>query len=330
MTIRKIFFLFVFSFATGYLFSEIRNESKYSARIDQFFDQYYSGFDYLADVEVGSNIKIILSIDEHKFLEQDINFIKSVIFMQLGLDKQDGDTVKILQIPFSEHFVIEKTGKGILENKVYVFAIGFGLVILLIFSVVIVLFLIFMVNMNRRLEQLIMANRELAKKNILLAPESVINSDHNISASTIEESSFFNDTNEQIVVDRVGSDISGVLEKIAELDRKRSKLNADQKVKKIKFIDLVQLSPKLLFEILKQHNEHILGVAFLGLKPEVLDKFFDALSEDRKLYIKKELKKNQDLNSISAEAVLQMQSKIVRDVNLMISEGKIDHTLFIN
>ena len=172
---KKLVFIFML-LAQSFLFADQTQEGKYNERISQFLNRYYNDYQYSSEITSNDNkIQVKLFLDQDKFTESDIDFIKAVIFTQVGLDKLNGETVDVFlsqmknvmkQLEKIEYRNLENTQNNNLNILILLFGVFLG-----IFLIFFGFFVFYTKSMNRKIEQLILENRELAKKNILIEPQ---------------------------------------------------------------------------------------------------------------------------------------------------------------
>lgn len=86
----------------------------YDVKVLNFFNRYYVDKNYISDVKViyeenlgieneesEPKISINLYLNESQFSDEDLEFIKSVIIGQIGLDLRKGNTINLYKIPFT-------------------------------------------------------------------------------------------------------------------------------------------------------------------------------------------------------------------------------------
>ena len=360
---KKIIMLICFVLMQVFAYTTVT--TKYEARINDFFNRYYYGLKYLAELDVNlqdkdnvQNIALNLFVDNNEFLDEDVDFITSAIFTQIGLNQERGDIVSIRRVFFSGDPKLE--GKAAVmsrpraiirqtnNQKWYVVIAVVACLFLISFVMVMLFFVFYLINMNKKIEMLMLENMELAKKNILV--------DRNIDINN--ESSKFSEANPEPEVEKMEADVDefvmvnskekednsimNILKKIDGLDKAKAtktkkkapvqnskqndlkdKLNKPLDIQ-IQFQELIKMPNKLLFKVLQGYDVKVLSAALLGADDALLEKVMRNMIYKKQQDLRYEMERLKNLNALSADSVLKMQSIITDDINKMISAGQIE------
>jgi hypothetical protein len=347
-------------------------KKEYKNRIANFIGRYYVNKNYIPEVNVVNiydepvtKTKIIISLyfDETQFSDTDLDFIKSVIISQIGLDLTKGNTITLYRIPFTKDVfnldVLKKSIQNIKFNKpvisnfdmnnFYFYGFCILLVVLFIGLLVVLFFIFYLINMNKKMDLLILNKLEESKRNILIdRSEYQIKDkeekeydfvDMDSSKEKVEKKENIDKKIKKKTSKESNKDILNILKDIENLNKNNTKNEQniikenekfEKNFKKIQFEDIEKLSEKLLYFLLKEYDLNVLAVAIFKMNEDFQNKIFQSLSYSDKQSLISEIEKLEKFNTLTAETILAMRQKIVDDINILITQGKIDLTKFIS
>jgi hypothetical protein len=347
-------------------------KKEYKNRIANFIGRYYVNKNYIPEVNVVNiydepvtKTKIIISLyfDETQFSDTDLDFIKSVIISQIGLDLTKGNTITLYRIPFTKDVfnldVLKKSIQNIKFNKpvisnfdmnnFYFYGFCILLVVLFIGLLVVLFFIFYLINMNKKMDLLILNKLEESKRNILIdRSEYQIKDkeekeydfvDMDSSKEKVEKKENIDKKIKKKTSKESNKDILNILKDIENLNKNNTKNEQniikenekfEKNFKKIQFEEIEKLSEKLLYFLLKEYDLNVLAVAIFKMNEDFQNKIFQSLSYSDKQSLISEIEKLEKFNTLTAETILAMRQKIVDDINILITQGKIDLTKFIS
>ena len=181
-------------------------KKEYGNRIANFLNRYYVNRNYIPEISVvniydepvkRTKIEISLYFDETQFSDGDLDFIKSVIISQIGLDLTKGNTITLYKIPFKKDvFSLDVIKQSLTNNKfikpltnsfnssssntnnanvnnfnpgnLYLYLFLIFIAIFAVGLLVIIFFIFYLISMNKKMNLLILSKMEDSKRNILL------------------------------------------------------------------------------------------------------------------------------------------------------------------